>query len=126
MKFLFLCFSGGVGISTEEWIEIHDLKGTQVKALLAEGRTGANVLGVGKNVTCWGKRRQGCVSGPEGRGKMRRESWGGADHVDHVTGSDLPSQAMGNSGDLRHLQLLAHTPYPEYRVPENSGTSKGE
>ena len=38
-----------------------------------------------------------------GEMKMRRESWGGADHVDHVTGSDLPSQAMGNSGDLRHL-----------------------
>ena len=54
-------------------------------------------------MTCLGKWRQGHVSGPEGRCKMRRESWGGADHMDQVIGSDLPSQAMGNSGDLRHL-----------------------
>ena len=107
-------------------MELHDLKGTQDKALLAEGRTGAEVLGVGKNMTRWGKLRQGYVSGPEGRCKMRRGSWGGADHVDHVAGSNLPSQAMGNSGDLRHLQSLAHTPYPEYREPENSGTSKSK
>lgn len=73
-----------------------------------------------------GEAEAGLCFWARGEMKMRRESWGGADHVDHVTGSDLPSQAMGNSGDLRHLQSLAHTPYPEYRVPENSGTSKGE